>query len=68
MRGHLGGYVAAWATAVAGRRSGLEAEDRPLATGAPGRPRPTDFWVTLAGSAVIAGLLLFAAAQATAGQ
>lgn len=31
------------------RRSGLDADDRPPARGAPGRPRPSDFWVTLGG-------------------
>lgn len=49
------------------RISGLDADDRPLAPGAPGRPRPGDFWVTLAASAAICGFLLFAALQAAAG-
>jgi hypothetical protein len=49
------------------RRSGLDADDRPLAPGAPGRPRSTDFWMTLGGSAIVCGLLLFGTFQATAG-
>lgn len=49
------------------RRSGLGADDRPLPPGAPGRPRRSDFWVALVGSAVLFGFGLFAALQANAG-
>jgi hypothetical protein len=46
------------------RRSGPEAGDQPLPPGAPGRPRRSDFWVTLVGSAAIFVVGLFASFQA----
>jgi hypothetical protein len=49
------------------RHSGWQADDQPLKPGAPGRPRPADFWVTLVGSAAIVGFVVFAAVQAAEG-
>jgi len=49
------------------RHSGWQAGDQPLKPGAPGRPRPADFWVTLVGSAAIVGFVVFAGVQAAEG-